>query len=309
MMRIAWSIFFIFLLLGGSPAISAAKSGIPGVTVFFEQDSSYYTSVQLVQKNVLVDLYSEAAAVRTIYMLYNTTGVVQQVAVGFPAESVSDKKENLPVVYSNGQTISVRRCEKSNAGVIEDWYVWEATFLPKDTTVLEIYTFVPTAKKGQKEAKFCLLPDSSQWMKNLPYGNITVYLKEGITEKDLLDISPGYFKTKQGDWLFYEYNSTNSSILYEKVCIRYHHSGPTEVAAFSEQGIQACFEELKQARWPSLADRSSLRMPDLGHGSGTWLVPLLRYGLLLGVPLLLLGISLATAYIIVRRARGKKDTK
>ncbi len=200
--------------------------GTGSFSLFYPQDSTQYKKIQMVKELVSIQLHRGYAVVKGEYWMYNSYPDSITIKVGYPLNSsfISEETNNHYLLdvwfdslyglkaYRNKDEVTIlsEMIKNPNAGWQNDnWYAWENTFTPFDTTLITVYFIVNTNNtiirngyyKDHNNGFIYLLETGSTWKQPIVKGEIRIKLMDGLSLGDIRGLSP--------DSIFISENNTN----------------------------------------------------------------------------------------------------
>ncbi len=238
LMRTFLILLFCCLILLPQPGYSnAAQPGIfdaggtGNFVLLFPGDSVYFRKIQMIDEHIAIQLYRGFAVVRGEYKMLNATDSPVSIKVGYPVNasihSGDDNYGTFQVFFDQLFALKSYTNGKENSLIIQpaaerlaigenNWYVWESTFKPKDTTTLTVYFVVNTnntiVREGYTIDKnngfIYLLETGATWKQPIANGEVKIALMDDIHVKDIRGISPSsVFRVNEADGiLYYHFN-------------------------------------------------------------------------------------------------------
>jgi len=200
---------------------NAAQPGFWGAggtgtfSLLYPADSLQYKKIQMVKESVAIQLYKGYAVVKGKYWMYNSTSEPVTIKVGYPLNSSYNSADIFNQyleeirfdslyglkAYRNGKAISIlsEEIENPRAGwQNENWYVWDNTFTPADTTLITVYFIVNANNtvirngysKDHNNGFIYLLETGSTWKQPIVEGEIRIELMNDLSTEDIMGLSP-----------------------------------------------------------------------------------------------------------------------
>lgn len=219
-MKIKFLLTLFLLLTAASIVANVAQPGIwnaggmGNFSLLFPDDSLAYKKIQMTDEKVSIQLYKGYAVVKGVYKMYNDTKDIVKIKTGYPlnvnfksnandihrADIRFDSLYGLDVMINS---VPVKIISEPSETVSENsqndnWYVWQNTFAPEDTTVITVYFIVNTnnnfVRKGYSKDKFngfiYILETGSTWKQPIINGEIRIKLEDEIKLDDIKGIKP-----------------------------------------------------------------------------------------------------------------------
>jgi len=214
----------IFIILFSFPVHILGNAAQPGFwgaggtgtfSLLYPEDSLQYKKIQMVKENVSIQLYLGYAVVKGKYWMYNPTSDSVTIKVGYPLNSSFNSETEFSHQFTeirfyslyglrafrNGEEviISSEAINNPNAGWENDnWYVWDNTFIPSDTTLITVYFIVNTNNtiiregynKDYNNGFIYLLETGATWKQPIVEGEIRIKLMGGLSLGDIKGLSP-----------------------------------------------------------------------------------------------------------------------
>lgn len=186
-------------------------------------DSSAFRMIQILDERLAVQLYRGFAVVRGEYMMYNTADSALTVKLGFPVNSMLRPPGQGPIAidiffdplyaiksYTSGKenTLMIQEGSRRLSLDASNWYLWESTFAPHDTTTLLVYFIVNTNNTVVKDGLtidnnngfIYLMETGAPWKPPIVKGEIKVALMDDLKIADLKGVSPSsVFRINEGN--------------------------------------------------------------------------------------------------------------
>jgi len=200
---------------------NAAQPGFWGAggtgtfSLLYPADSLQYKKIQMAKEIVSIQLYRGYAVVKGEYWMYNSTSDSVTIKVGYPLNSSfsSEYPSNYYLTdirfdslyglraYRNGEevTILAESINNPDAGwANENWYVWDNTFTPSDTTLITVYFIVNTNNtiirqgynNNYNNGFIYLLETGATWKQPIVEGEVRVKLMNDLSIEDIKGLSP-----------------------------------------------------------------------------------------------------------------------
>ncbi len=186
-------------------------------------DSSAFRMIQILDERLAVQLYRGFAVIRGEYMMYNTADSVLTIKLGFPVNSMLRPPGQGPTgtdiffdplyaikSYTNGKenTLMIQEGSRRLSLDASNWYLWESTFAPHDTTTLLVYFIVNTNNTVVKDGLtidknngfIYLMETGAPWKPPIVKGEMKVALMDELKIADLKGVSPSsVFRINEGN--------------------------------------------------------------------------------------------------------------
>ena len=205
----------ILLLLSNAAQPGICNAGGGGYHLLFPEDSLNFKKIQMHSEKISMQLYPGFAIVKGEYQMKNDTKDTISIKVGYPVNGIYEGnhfgKMNLVTfdglykikTLQDGELLPIlekpvkAKQDNSEAFNNENWYLWENTFLPNQTTAIEVYFMVNTnnafIRKGYNKdnhnAFIYLLESGNVWKQPITNANFRIELKDGLTLEDIHGIS------------------------------------------------------------------------------------------------------------------------
>lgn len=219
-------IFLSFLMLfssqkGHANAAAPGFWGAGGTAAFsllYEEDSSVFREIQMASELVSIDLYPGFAVVKGEYRMFNHSDTTVSIHVGYPVNTIYETEslhrqdiqgirfDSLYALraFTNGLPVELTARPGDSGNEYQEsanWFVWEVSFTPGDTTFIEVYFIINTNEaritRGYTRKKYnafvYLLESGAVWKQPIGEGEIRLRLNDGIKFKDIHGIAPGDF--------------------------------------------------------------------------------------------------------------------
>ena len=312
--------------------------GTGSFSLLYPADSLQYKKIQMVKEIVSIQLYKGYAVVKGEYWMYNATSDSVTIKVGYPLNSSFNSKDSYAhylteirfdslyglKAYRNGEAVTIlsETINNPDAGwANKNWYVWDNTFTPSDTTLITVYFIVNTNStiirkgynKDHNNGFVYLLETGATWKQPIVDGEMRIKLMNGLSIGDIKGLSP--------DSLFISDSKTGTLLT------RFQNLSPTaknniiityteNLSDFNFQNVlnnqDELFEKIDLFSLIQINESNLVRRkfgdPFEVHSSN-WLVSILMFLLFAGGPGLLIivviiGVTILVLIIIKRRKRG-----
>lgn len=258
----------IMLLMHHNVRANAAQPGIynAGGTIFtllYEEDSSSYKKIQMVNESIFIQLYPGFAVVKGGYEFHNSTSENLQFKMGYPVNGIYQGGEvylnqvqidslNSFRIYEDSNRLDLIKANKKNVGRMllkssENWMVWQMDFAANEVKEITVYFIVNTnnavVREGYNKAKensFIYLLESGRiWKQPIVEANFYVQLREDLGQNDIHGISGGFnFKWNKNLNMLWGSKQNFSPKSADNLVIRYGASHPNfdfeKVVSFEE---------------------------------------------------------------------------
>jgi hypothetical protein len=211
---------FLIIALSGKVFANAAQPGIwyaggmGNFSLLFPDDSISYKKIQMVNEKVSIILYKGYTVVKGEYKMFNDTQDTIKIRTGYPlntsfksetdgnyrADISFDSLYGLKVLVNSVPVNLISETSESSSGYLQNsnWYVWNNTFAPGDTTVITVYFIVNTndniIRKGytkdENNGFIYVLETGSTWKQPIVKGEIRILLEEGMNTEDIKGLKP-----------------------------------------------------------------------------------------------------------------------
>lgn len=196
--------------------------GMGNFSLLFPDDSLAYKKIQMSRERVSIQLYKGYAVVKGEYYMFNDTKDTIKLRTGYPlntnfnsetrdanrAEILFDSLFGLKVLINSVPVKLISEPSEDNTTQYrnDNWYVWNNTFPPLDTTVITVYFIVNTndniIRKGyardENNGFIYLLETGSTWKQPIISGEIRIKLEDNISIDELNGLKPdSVFKTDE----------------------------------------------------------------------------------------------------------------
>ncbi len=187
--------------------------GTGNFILIYPGDSDAFRKIQMVDEHIAIQLYRGFAVVRGEYKMYNTADSTLSIKVGYPVNSMLRSKAEGSTAtdiffdqlyalksYTNGRENQLIKQEGAQRMSLEEnnWYIWESTFNPHDTTTLVVYFVVNTNNTAIREGYTVdrnngfvyLLETGATWKQPIVKGEIKIALMDELKISDIKGVSP-----------------------------------------------------------------------------------------------------------------------
>jgi hypothetical protein len=187
--------------------------GTGNFILIYPGDSNAFRKIQMVDEHIAIQLYRGFAVVRGEYKMYNTADSILTIKVGYPVNSMLRASAQGSTAtdiffdqlyalksYTNGRENSLIIQEGAPHMSLEDnnWYIWESSFKPHDTTTLVVYFVVNTNNTVIREGYTIdknngfvyLLETGATWKQPIVRGEIKIALMDNLKISDIKGASP-----------------------------------------------------------------------------------------------------------------------
>lgn len=246
------SVILYLFVLAGSVFANAAQPGIwnaggmGNFSLLFPDDSLSYKKIQMVNERVSIVLYKGYAVVKGEYKMYNDTQDTIKIRTGYPlnssfksetagnyrADISFDSLYGLKVLVNSVPVNLIAETSENGSGYLQNsnWYVWNNTFAPEDTTVITVYFIVNTNNniirkgytKDENNGFIYVLETGSTWKQPIVKGEIRILLDAGLNTDDIKGLKPdSVFRTDdKNNILQYDFSNLSPTNL-DNVIITY----------------------------------------------------------------------------------------
>lgn len=205
--------------------------GTGNFILMFPEDSSSFRKMQMVYERITIQLYKGYGVVKGEYKMYNTTDSIVSIKVGYPVNAFFKATEHSVAThiffdklyalksYTNGREnpLIIKPGPERQSMDANNWYVWDNSFKPKDTTIITVYFIVNTnntiIREGYAVDKnngfIYLLETGATWKQPIVRGEIKIGLMDNIKTRNIHGLSPDYvFKiNNERNTLYYTFNN------------------------------------------------------------------------------------------------------
>ncbi|QTD36710.1 hypothetical protein JL193_11235 [Polaribacter batillariae] len=306
-------LFIIFIVA----LFLVANSAQPGVwnaggsgsfTLLYPEDSMAYKKIQMKSENIYMQLYKGFATVKGDYYFKNTAKDTLKIKVGYPINTVFEnvrfhnhlnevRVDGLYKIKGLTNEKELKIFEKPNLKN-ENWYVWEVVFPPKEITKFTVYFLVNTnnAKITQgynsdkKNAFIYLIETGYLWKSPIEKGNFYAELKDNISLKNIKVASPALVFSAKNILHFSmeDYGKKpdeNFVITYGR---RIENFNFKEITKSSDSYFSA-IDKFSTTNFKNLNyKKTEFKNPYDVSGTGNFLIKLVYYLSIYGIPLLIL---------------------
>ncbi len=326
-------LLLFYLILPFSAFSNAAQPGIWGAGgagtffLYYPEDSAAYQQVQMVQELVKIQLYPGFSVVKGVYQMHNPTAETISMRVGYPVNASYDASDNgwlkeirFDDLYSMRVRVGGKPVEFERVTDMDDWYVWNTTFLPGDITTLEVDFIVPTNGArvlegyGSRDvnAFIYLVESGATWKQPIGKGTIMIQLMDGLTLDDVRGVEPpeNFLANDSLRLLVWEFENLsptgddNPVITYGKPLENFDFSA---VIAKSDEYYRAIDQlNSREVMNLSLEPRAFGNAFDAGVTAGAVAVGLMFYLAVYGIPILLVLVAIVVGILLYRRWKKNK---
>lgn len=316
-----WMILNLCLLFYTSAFANVAQPGMWNAggtgdfSLLFQEDSSDYQKIQMIEEQVNIQLYPGFAVVKGQYQLLNHSTDTVDIRIGYPINSSFENfihgsngfDIRFDDLYALKSTINKVPVLIKESPIEEDydtknWYTWNAKFAPQSTTLCEVWfivntnnTFVRRGYGGEEVNGFVyLLETGATWKPPIGKGEIRIHFDPAINMKKMRGLRPNDIFRWNEDERILKYNFTNLKpkssdnlfINYGKKIDNFDFSKATNNAQIYFDKIdQFSTQNLEKLTW----ETKSFGNPLDAKSGGGWIVGVV---FMLGIfgPFILLGI-------------------
>lgn len=219
-MTIKTFIALLFLINAGKIFANAAQPGIwnaggmGNFSLLFPDDSLSYKKIQMTDELVSILLFKGYAVVKGEYRMYNETKDTITIRTGYPLntnfnsetkgsyrnEIRFDSLYGLKVIVNSHpvQFVSVPSDGKKEYSKNDNWYVWNNTFPPGDTTLITVYFIVNTndniVRKGYTKDHYngfiYVLETGATWKQPILNGELRIKMEDELNTEDIKGVRP-----------------------------------------------------------------------------------------------------------------------
>jgi len=188
--------------------------GTASFILLYPEDSASFQKIQMVAEKITIQLYRGYGVVKGEYKMYNTTASAITIKTGYPVNATLKAGEKGATgtriffdelyalkSYTNGQENKMMVKPGPAEMIVHDennWYVWENSFKPMDTTLITVYFIVNTnntiIRQGytvdRNNGFIYLLETGATWKQPIIRGEIKIGLMDNIRISDIGGASP-----------------------------------------------------------------------------------------------------------------------
>lgn len=334
-------LLMIAVALSGKGFSNTAQPGIfdaGGACNFmlvYAGDSVAFSRIQIIEQHVAIQLYRGFAVIRSEYRMTSSADSILNIKLGYPVNAVLKADEIAPVAtniffdqlyalksYTNGRENSFMIMEGVRQRSLEEknWYVWESSFKPHDTTTLVVYFVVNTnnaeiregitSDKNNVFAYF--FSTGAPWKGPILNGEVKVALMDELRLSDIAGISPpSVFRVNEtGNMLLYRFSEL-FPVPDDNLVIAYTANMEQFDFGYISQKRQLLFGSIDSFAKQSLDgvgfSEHSFNSPYKAHAIGVTNV--IRVFVLFGVAIISLIVLFILLRILVRRIRERRPPR
>lgn len=186
---------------------SAGGSGV--FSLLYPEDSNAYKKIQMQSEQVYMKLYPGFAVVKGVYHFYNDQDSTISLKIGYPVNQVFESKRKEmhrnEVVYEDIYSIKASWGGKDSLPIMDtlsNWYVWDASFKPRESTTFQVYFIVSTNNASQSQgynkthqnAFIYLIETGSIWKSPIDSGDFYVFVDTKIAKDQIRTNKSGHIK-------------------------------------------------------------------------------------------------------------------
>ncbi|MFN8302393.1 MAG: hypothetical protein U0U46_07870 [Saprospiraceae bacterium] len=200
------------------PAVLWANIAQPGLYMaggngafrpIYPEDSTALGRIQMAREAVFIQVYPGYAVVKGRYWMYNAGTSAVRMKTGYPLSPDRHGQDiGMLAVDFRFDTLSALRIqvngrptaavELANDPEMGSWYVWDMTFAPHDTTLVEVYFIVSTndamVRQGyhhkESNALVYVLESGASWQHPIGEGLLCLQLMDGLDFDDVDGLWP-----------------------------------------------------------------------------------------------------------------------
>lgn len=328
------SLIFTALLCSANVAMPGVWTNSAGgeFTPLFVQDAAAAENVQMQSEHIVANIYPGFAVVKGTYWMYNHSTKPVQLTVGYPVnpsqiENVSHLKNEFTDIYElqvkiNGQKIEskFKKTMLETSSKRDGWYLFPASFPPKDTLLIEVYYLLNTSAANYTEghssieidAFTYILESGRAWKDSIDNGIIEIHFND-LKPEDIYGIKSNlHFNTNerfllsifqnlepsQDDNVIIWYEKKENKLGFEAVC-QQANSLYNDIDGISKYRV------VDSTDFKTFTPTNDL---PIGSRELVWIAFLiLVVGLVIFAPIILIGIFVYELYKFIkqRRARNK----
>lgn len=289
----------------------------------------------MVKEIVSIQLYRGYAVVKGEYWMYNSASEPVRIKVGYPLNSCFNSIDSYAHyltdirfdslyglrVFRNDEAVTILSEAISNPDAgweNENWFVWDNTFTPYNTTLITVYFIVNTNNTIFREGYnietnngfVYLLETGATWKQPIVEGEIRIKLMDDLSLNDIKGLSPdSIFKSNVKTGIFLTQFKNLSPTTDNNIVITYTEN-PDE---FNFRDVLDREDEL----YNEIDNFSSLLISEnyltqiifdipFNFSSTNWIISALMFLLFIGRPALLIAAIIITAVLLVRIIIKKK---
>lgn len=305
--------------------------GTGSFSLLYPDDPTANQHIQMAKEQVSIQLYKGFAVVKGHYWMYNHSQDTLRIRTGYPLNASfygGSGQQNMAEVYFdalyklqvqiNGQAQTLIDTPLSGtASINQNWYVWHNTFLPQDTTEIEVLFLVNTNSAHIRQGYTIdringfvyLLETGATWKQPILQGQVRIQLLDGLTPQDLRGIAPDSIFTYSPSTQTFRYDFTQlSPTSQNNIVITYHTLiEPFDFAAITAQSdtyfntlTQFANTPLTQTDWQPLTTGDPYQSHAI-NWFGVWMTVLF-----IVVPILILLTVILTVVFAIRKMNRRK---
>jgi len=304
-------------------------------SLLYPTDSIYYKKIQMIRELVSIQLYRGFAVVKGEYSMFNTTSDTVRIKVGYPINSNFDRESHYDSylidirfdslyglkAYRNSEQIPILRqtvINPEDEWESKNWFVWNNTFLPDDTTLITVYFIVNTNNtiisegynKDYYNGFIYLLETGATWKQPIIEGEIRIELMDNLSINDIHGVSPeSIFNLNSGENIFLTRFSNLSPTAKDNIIIVYADN----IDDFNFRNVLNKKEELYNV----IDNLSSLQInrknlkgvhfdTPFKVSSNNWMTSILMFILFAGGPFILIVIIFLSVTLLIIILKKKK---
>lgn len=312
-----------------------SAGGTGTFSLLFPEDSLQYKKIQMVKEVVSIQLYRGYAVVKGEYWMHNTSPDSITIKVGYPINSSFNSNYSYHYLteikfdslyglraYRNQQKVEIlsESIKNPDAGwASENWYVWNNTFTPSDTTLITVYFIVNTNNtiirkgysKNQNNGFIYLLETGATWKQPIVEGEVRIRLMEGLSLKDIKGLSPdSIFTVHAKEGILIAKFQSLSPTFKDNIVIAYSEN----LGEFNFQNIlknefilYEKIDKLSSQKFDHKNFKSQIFDDPFDVSTTNWLISILMIVLFAGIPLyIFLGVLTGIIILVVVIAKKIK---
>jgi hypothetical protein len=187
--------------------------GTANFVLLYPEDSASFRKIQMVDEKISIQIYRGFAVVKGEYKMYNTVDTGIKIKVGYPVNTALKATERgsaaTQIFFDQLYALRSYTNGKENMFLVQpgpakmsmdenNWYVWENSFKPKDTTTIVVYFVVNTNNASVRQGYtvennngfIYLLETGATWKQPILKGEIRIRLMDDLQIKDIRGLSP-----------------------------------------------------------------------------------------------------------------------
>lgn len=218
---------FIALSNSAQPGLWGAH-GTGTFSLLYPEDEFAFKKIQMIDEQVTVKLYDNFATVKGTYWMYNETRDTIKIKTGYPQNSTFEHQRDYRTadvifddfyglkVFTNKQSAEIlnNQYHYNVYNDINNWYIWNTTFLPQDTTKIEVYFLVKTTStisegynRDDANGFIYILESGSTWKQPIKKGLISIWLTDDLESIRGIDPDSNYTFSKIGNVIKAEFTN------------------------------------------------------------------------------------------------------